>query len=44
MPLLKYAVRLNGVTDLIMTKADVLSVLDEIRVCTAYRLPDGSIT
>ncbi|MDP5172904.1 MAG: adenylosuccinate synthase [Bacteroidia bacterium] len=44
LPLLKYAVRLNGVTDLIMTKADVLSVLDEIRVCTAYRLPDGSIT
>lgn len=44
LPLLKYAVRLNGVTDLIMTKADVLGNLDEIRVCTGYRLPDGSLT
>ncbi len=44
LPLLKYAVRLNGVTDLIMTKADVLSALDEICVCTGYRLPDGRIT
>ncbi|RMG61574.1 MAG: adenylosuccinate synthase, partial [Bacteroidetes bacterium] len=34
LPLLRYAVRLNGVTDLIMTKADVLSVMDEIKVCT----------
>ena len=44
LPLLKYAVRLNGVTDLIMTKADVLANLDEIRVCTGYRLSDGSMT
>lgn len=44
LPLLKYAVRINGVTDLIMTKADVLANLEEIRVCTGYRLPDGTIT
>ncbi len=44
LPLLKYAVQINGVTDLIMTKADVLSQLEEIRVCTGYRLPDGTIT
>ena len=44
LPLLRYAVRLSGVTDLIMTKADVLANLDEIRVCTGYRLPDGSLT
>lgn len=44
LPLLKYAVRINGVTDLIMTKADVLADLEEIRVCTGYRLPDGTIT
>ena len=33
---LKYAIMLNGVTHLIMTKADVLSNFDTIRVCTAY--------
>ena len=44
LPLLKYAIRLNGVTDLIMTKADVLSILDEIQVCTTYRMADGTET
>jgi len=42
LPLLRYAVRLNGVTDLIITKADVLSILDEIEVCTAYRTEEGT--
>jgi adenylosuccinate synthase len=42
LPLLRYAVRLNGVTDLIITKADVLSVLDEIKVCTSYHMPEGN--
>jgi adenylosuccinate synthase len=37
---LRYAIRINGVTDLIMTKADVLSELDLVAVCTAYRI-DG---
>ncbi|MEZ4774238.1 MAG: adenylosuccinate synthase [Bacteroidia bacterium] len=41
LPLLKYAVQLNGVTDLIMTKADVLSMLDEIQVCTSYIVEGG---
>ncbi|RAJ00434.1 adenylosuccinate synthetase [Chitinophaga skermanii] len=35
-PALKYAVMLNGVTQLIMTKADVLSQLDTIQICTHY--------
>lgn len=35
--LLRYAVRLNGLTEIMMTKLDVLSGLDTIRVCTAYR-------
>ncbi|MEM7039560.1 MAG: adenylosuccinate synthase, partial [Bacteroidota bacterium] len=35
---LQYAIRINGVTDLIMTKADVLSMLDTVEVCTAYRI------
>lgn len=36
LPLLRYAIRLNGVTDLIMTKADVLSFMPEIHACSAY--------
>ena len=34
--LLRYTTMLNGVTDLIMTKADVLSGLDKIQVATEY--------
>lgn len=33
---LKYAVRINGVTQLMMMKADVLSGFKTLRVCTAY--------
>lgn len=39
-----YAVQVNGLTDLAITKLDVLSDYDEIPVCTAYRLPDGTET
>lgn len=35
---LRYAVMLNGVTDLILTKADVLSGFETIRVVRAYRV------
>jgi len=41
---LRFAVRVNGMTSLALTKLDVLSEFDEIPVCTAYRLPDGSET
>ncbi len=34
---LKYAVEVNGVTQLMMMKADVLSGLDCLEVCTSYR-------
>lgn len=37
LPALKYAVMLSGVTRLIMTKADVLSIFDNIEVCIAYK-------
>jgi adenylosuccinate synthase len=40
LPALKYAIRINGVTQLIMMKADVLSIFDEIKVCTAYQVGD----
>jgi adenylosuccinate synthase len=41
---LRYAARLNGLTQLALTKLDVLSIFESIPVCTAYRLPDGSVT
>jgi adenylosuccinate synthase len=44
LPALKYAIMINGVTQLIMMKVDVLTVFDTIRVCTQYRLPDGTLT
>jgi adenylosuccinate synthase len=34
---LKYSIMINGVTQLLMTKADVLSDFDFIRICTGYR-------
>ncbi|MBO0341604.1 MAG: adenylosuccinate synthase [Bacteroidota bacterium] len=34
---LKYAVQINGVTELMMMKADVLSGFDTIKVCTSYK-------
>lgn len=42
LPALKYAIMVNGVTQLLMTKADVLSVFDKVKVCTAYRF-EGEI-
>ena len=44
LPALKYSIMLNGVTQLIMMKVDVLNFLDEVNICTHYRLPDGTIT
>ena len=34
---LRYAARLNSLTALVVTKLDVLTGLDEVRLCTAYR-------
>ena len=44
LPALKYAIMINGVTQLIMMKVDVLTIFDKIRVCTHYRLADGTVT
>jgi adenylosuccinate synthase len=41
---LRFAVRVNGITSLALTKLDVLSSFDEIPVCVRYRLPDRSET
>ena len=40
---LKYAIMVNGVTDLVMMKADVLDSFKEIKVCVAYE-KDGERT
>lgn len=37
LPALQYAADINGVTSLIMMKADVLSGMEKIQVCTGYR-------
>jgi len=41
---LRYAVRVNGITSLALTKLDVLSAFAKLPVCVAYRLRDGSET
>ncbi|HET7044892.1 MAG TPA: adenylosuccinate synthase [Gaiellaceae bacterium] len=41
---LRYAVRLNGITRLALTKLDVLSPFAELPVCVRYLLPDGTET
>lgn len=43
LPALKYAIMLNGVTELIMMKADVLSGFEEIKVATQYSC-NGDLT
>lgn len=34
--LLRYAARLNGLTELVLTKLDILTGLPEVKICTAY--------
>ncbi|TXK23537.1 adenylosuccinate synthase [Pontibacter qinzhouensis] len=44
LPSLKYSIMLNGVTQLNMMKADVLTEFDTIQVCTHYKLASGEVT
>lgn len=37
-PALKYACMLNGVTDLFVTKPDVMNDFDEVKMCTSYEI------
>lgn len=41
---LKYAINIDGVTDLILMKSDVLDTFETIKACVAYVLPDGTRT
>jgi adenylosuccinate synthase len=43
LPALNYAIMINGVTELMMMKADILSEFDEIHVCTHYKYKDEVI-
>ncbi|MHB9032622.1 MAG: adenylosuccinate synthase [Anaerolineae bacterium] len=40
---LRYARRINGFSGIALTRLDVLTGLDEVKLCVAYRLPDGSV-
>ena len=39
---LKYAIQINGVTQLVMMKGDVLSIFKKIKICTSYNNKDNS--
>ncbi len=41
---LRYAIRLNGITNIALMKIDVLSGFKEIKVCTSYELDGQTIT
>ena len=41
---LHYSVMVDGVTELIMMKSDVLDTFETIKACVAYELPDGTQT
>ena len=43
LPALKYSILINGVTELIITKIDVLNSLKTIKVCTGYKLKNKEI-
>jgi adenylosuccinate synthase len=38
LPALKYAIMINGITKLFMTKADVMSGFSTIKICTSYKV------
>ena len=41
---IRYAAWLSGFTEIAVTKLDVLDGFPEIKICVAYRLPDGTLT
>ena len=41
---LRYSVMVDGVTELIMMKSDVLDTFETIKACVAYEFPDGTQT
>ncbi|SUA36531.1 adenylosuccinate synthetase [Neisseria zoodegmatis] len=41
---LKRSIQVNGISGMCITKLDVMDGIEEIKICTGYRLPDGSKT
>lgn len=41
--LLRYAIRVNGITELTLTKLDVLSGVKPLKICTAYRAGEQEV-
>jgi len=44
LPALNYTIMINGVTSLLMMKADVLNEFDPIKLCTGYQSKDESVS
>jgi len=38
LPALKYAIMINGVTEIVLTKADVMDNFETIKICTGYKI------
>ncbi len=43
LPALKYSIMLNGVTDLVMMKSDVMNDFEKVNICTAYEVEGKDI-
>lgn len=41
--IVRHAVRTNGLTGLALNKIDTLSGIDKLKICTAYKTPEGEI-
>ena len=44
MVMVNYAIRINGISSIALTKVDVLSGLNEVKVCTAYKHNGDELT
>lgn len=40
---MRRAVQINSISGFCLTKLDVMDGLEEIKICTGYKLPDGTI-
>lgn len=43
-PIIRHAFRVNGLTEIALTKLDVLTGIKELKICTAYKYKDEVIT
>jgi adenylosuccinate synthase len=41
--IVRHAVRLNGITDLVIGKLDTISGIETLKICTSYRKSDGTV-